>query len=498
MKSGHNKNKNLLRGAFLAASAAGILGWGHVMAAPLSAGPKIDPPQMTVLASAPATQGAQKLLKGAKGVVAADEPRAALAGKQILDRGGNAADAAAATYFALSVTYPNAAGLGGGGVCLYHNTETGVSESIDFLPRNPSAGGSVAVPGSVRGFAMLHARYGDADWAKVLEPAEILAAKGFPITRALAERVAANAEKIRADILLTEAYVLPSTLMKGSGDQVSHVALASTLALIRSQGATGFYLRSPGADLIAANKTAKGKVTKDDLRNYRAISAEPTRVSVDGRVILAPADRIGAGTLAAQVLPQIATEEAGKWEPTQGLSASKSALDKALSNFGVSTAMPDDFGSTSFVAVGPDGDAVACSVTMNGPFGLGRSVKTAGFAMAPAPATSAEGLSAAFLMPTMVVSADGEKLYYAGAAAGGKKAMESAFYLASRLGSKRKATLSEIISPVPSSPTDTVNAFYCSDGWPERPRSCEISADPHGYGLTVQGGKASSGVLDFF
>ncbi len=498
MKSGHNKKKNLIQGFFLSTCAMGLMGFAQAIAAPLSPQPSVEAPNLAVLASAPATQGAQKLLKGAKGVVSADEPRAALAGKQVLDRGGNAADAAAATYFALSVTYPNAAGLGGGGVCLYHNTETGISESIDFLPRNPAGGGAVAVPGSVRGFALLHARYGDADWDTVLEPAEVLAAKGFPITRALAERVAANAEKVRADILLTDAYVLPSTLIKGSGDQVSHVALASTLALIRSQGASGFYLRSPGTDLVASNKSAKGKLTKEDLRNYRAISAEPTRVSVNGRVILAPSDRIGAGTLASQVLPQLAGNEAGKLEPAQGLSAAGSALDKALAGFGVSKAMPDDFGSTSFIAVGPDGDAVACSVTMNGPFGLGRSVKTAGFAMAPAPTTSAEGLSAAFLMPTMVISDDGETIYYAGAAAGGKQAIESAFYLASRFGAKRKAELSEVIAPIPSSPTDTVNAFYCSDGWPDRPRSCEVSADPHAYGLTVQGGKSSTGVLDFF
>ncbi len=498
MKSGYNKKKVLLRGAFCSAIALGMSLWSVGQAAPTISIPQLERAGLVKKVNAPATRGTHKLLRGAKGVVVADEPRAALAGSEVLDKGGNAADAAVATYFALSVTYPNAAGLGGGGVCLYHNTETGISESIDFLPRNPAGGGAVAVPGSVRGFALLHARYGDRDWDRIVEPAELLAAQGFPITRALAERVAANSKKIRGDAGLKDAFVLPSTLIKGPGDQLSNVALASTLALIRSQGATGFYLRSPGSDLVAANKNAKGKLTKEDLRSYRAISADPTRVSVDGRVILSPADRTGAGTLAGQVLPQLATGDAGKKDPGEGLAASKAALDKALAGYGVSKAMPDDFGSTSFVAVGPDGDAVACSVTMNGPFGLGKTVKTAGFAMAPAPASSAEGLSGAFLMPTMVVSEDGEEIFFVGAAAGGKNAMQSSFYLTSRLGAKRKAKLEEVIAPIPSSPTDTVNAFYCSDGFPERPKSCEISADPHGYGLTAQGGKASSGVLDFF
>lgn len=498
MKSGHNKKKITLKVAFFGACTVGLSLVLPANAGFLSLDRGDDAPGLIVKASAPATQGTQKMLRGAKGAIAADEPRAALAGKKLLDRGGNAADAAAATYFALAVTYPNAAGLGSGGVCLYHNTETGISESIDFLPRNPAAGGAVAIPGSVRGFAMLHARYGDSDWNKILEPAEVLAAQGFPISRALSERIEANAERIRADIGLSKAYVLPSTLLKRSGDEVSHVELASTLALIRSQGASGFYLRAPGTDFLAASKAAKGKITKEDLRSYKAISAEPIRTTVDGRTILAPADRIGAGTLASEVFPNLASSNFGKLEAAEGLSVVKTALDKALAGFGVSKAMPDDFGSTSFVAVGSDGDAVACSVTMNGPFGIGRSVKTAGFAMAPAPSNTAEGLSAAFLMPTMVISEDGEKLYFAGAAAGGRKAIEGGLYLAKRLSSKRKAKLGEVVSPIPSSPTDTVNSFYCGDGWPDSPRSCEISADPHAYGLTVQGGKSAGGVLDFF
>jgi len=72
------------------------------------------------------------------GAIVADEPTAALAARNILERGGNAADAATALYFALSVTYPAAAGLGGGGVCLARAGDKSTVESISFLARVPS------------------------------------------------------------------------------------------------------------------------------------------------------------------------------------------------------------------------------------------------------------------------------------------------------------------------------------------------------------------------
>lgn len=125
------------------------------------------------------------------GFVVADDPQAAEVGAGILEHGGNAADAAAATYLALSVTYPVAAGLGGGGVCGVHAQQ--VNETFDFESGEARGGGSYAVPGNVSGFARLQALYGRLPWQRVVSPAESLAAAGFHISQALADRLATSA-----------------------------------------------------------------------------------------------------------------------------------------------------------------------------------------------------------------------------------------------------------------------------------------------------------------
>ena len=131
------------------------------------------------------------LIEGFLGGVAADEPRAALIGRDVLSAGGSAADAATAVYFALAVTLPSSASLGGGGVCLVHDTPSARTEAIRFLARRPAdvppgTARPSAVPGNPRGFFALHSKYGVLRWEQVVAPAEGLARFGTPVSRALA------------------------------------------------------------------------------------------------------------------------------------------------------------------------------------------------------------------------------------------------------------------------------------------------------------------------
>src|ERR1700745_1146963 len=140
------------------------------------------------------------------GMVGGMEAIAADVGVSVLQKGGNAVDAAVAVGFALAVTHPFAGNLGGGGYMLIRLAD-GRSTFIDFRERAPEKASrdmyldakgeltkdsiegwrSSGVPGSVRGFEMALKKYVKRTWAEDMAPAVELAAKGFPVSYALAE-----------------------------------------------------------------------------------------------------------------------------------------------------------------------------------------------------------------------------------------------------------------------------------------------------------------------
>src|SRR4029077_8262282 len=119
-----------------------------------------------------------------------------------------------AMYFALSVTYPVAAGLGGGGICLVHDPASNRNEEFDFLARDSTGGGAFAVPGNVRGFAAMQAAYGLLPWRLVISSSESYAAAGFPISLALANRLNAAENVIRLDAGLAGEFMDESGRVK--------------------------------------------------------------------------------------------------------------------------------------------------------------------------------------------------------------------------------------------------------------------------------------------
>ncbi len=151
---------------------------------------------------------------GARALVVGDEPYAVQVGAQILKQGGSAADAATAMYFALSVTYPVAAGLGGGGICIVRDKTTSRTEEFDFLARDTAGGGAYAVPGNVRGFALMQSIYGALPWQRDVAPGEGYAAAGFVISRALADRIATAKDVIRLDAALAAEFLDESGAVK--------------------------------------------------------------------------------------------------------------------------------------------------------------------------------------------------------------------------------------------------------------------------------------------
>ena len=148
----------------------------------------------TFLGGQSGSNGPQRL-SGFIGGAVADEPRAALAAREVLALGGTAADAAVALGFTLAVTLPSRAGLGSNGACLAYGPSRngpaqGSPEAIVFVAAAPSApppntDRPAAAPMLARGLFALHARYGKQPFESLIAPAEQLARFGVPISRAL-------------------------------------------------------------------------------------------------------------------------------------------------------------------------------------------------------------------------------------------------------------------------------------------------------------------------
>lgn len=144
------------------------------------------------------------------GIVATAHPLASEVGLKILQQGGNAADAAIAVQLALAVVYPRAGNLGGGGFLVYRDT-LGEITTLDFREKAPlrahkdmfvdSTGNVIpllsqegilaaGIPGTVAGLIATHDKHGRLKpFSRLVEPAILLAEKGFRLTPAEAERL---------------------------------------------------------------------------------------------------------------------------------------------------------------------------------------------------------------------------------------------------------------------------------------------------------------------
>lgn len=414
------------------------------------------------------------------GFVLADEPTAALAARDVLESGGSAADAATALYFTLAVTHPAAAGLGGGGICLVHDAFEQKTESVEFLPRQASAGGPIAIPGNVRGFALLHARHGRQSWRSLLAAPERLAATGTPVSRAMARSLAPHTDMLRTRPELAVAFLSNSGMPLKELDVVEQIELASTLGLVRSRGVAALYGGEGVTSFSRAITEAGGTVSVEDLRNYRPIVADAIMVQSGDVEVYVPSSSVGAGTFASTVWQALQNVT-----PTDGTGAKRTAERTALT-LGAPGQIPDDLGSTGFVTVSAQGDAVACAVTMNGSMGAAITARGTGVILASTPDDRTRGLASAFLAPLLATSPGNDRLIFAGASGGGPAAVAGVQQvLRQSFGSQRQDISTAIHNATPNSSV-LVNALVCPLGLPRGFNACEIAVDPDGAGLGVE------------
>jgi gamma-glutamyltranspeptidase/glutathione hydrolase len=400
------------------------------------------------------------------GLAVADEPFAARAGAAVLARQGNAVDAVTTMFFALSATYPVAAGLGGGGICLVRDRSGAVRE-FDFLARAPHTGGAFAVPGAVKGFHAMQRRMGSLPWQSTVAPGEAFAATGFPISEALAGRLAANLPVIRLDASLAAEFLDQSGQPKPAGTVTRNSDLSETLAAVRLGEDDGFYKGPVAARIAAYSAAQQGGLTAGDLANYPAADGPARLMTLGAYSVALPGPRTGAGAFAAGLMNNL-SHAAGNAED-----AATQAVRQTLASFGV-TSLPPDLGATGFAALDAEGQAASCAVTMNGAFGAGRTAAGTGVVMAASP-SGETGIASAFLTPAIAADAGGVGL--AGAGAGGPDGTAAIAYALLKLAGGQPLGRAADLRGTGHAPRETVNAITCQNGL------CVALPDPGGKGL---------------
>ena len=401
------------------------------------------------------------------GMVVADEPLAAKTGASILGQGGSAADAVTAMFFALSATYPVAAGPGGGGLCLVRDAGGRVQE-VDFLARRANRGGPFAIPVAVRGFYDLQKAFGILPWQRVVSPGESYAATGFPISHALSLRIAAAQNMIRLDAALAAEFLDETGVPKPEGTVVANTALSQTLGTVRLSGADGFYQGAVASQLAAYSEQQGGVISTPELANTKSSMIAARSVALGAYTVTLPAVATGAGAFANTLLNSMT--QAG----IASDAAILTAMRQSLAAFGVST-LPPDLGATGFSALDAQGQAVACAVTLNGPFGSGHTAGATGVLLGASPAAPA-GISTAFLTPVLAGDSAGQ-VALAGTGTGGPNGSAAVLFALLKLAGGGQLNRASDLRTTGAAPYATVNVISCQGGY------CAPLSDPGASGL---------------
>jgi gamma-glutamyltranspeptidase / glutathione hydrolase len=268
-------------------------------------------PALTLPSAAPAQQALQERLveqstgipaaqvaTASHGMVVSQNEQATRIGQEVMEKGGNAVDAAVAVGFALAVTLPRAGNIGGGGFMLVHDASQKANVAIDYRETAPAAttadvflgadgeadpaksresGLGVGVPGTVAGLSFALRRFGSGKFtlAELVAPAVRLAREGIPVKDDLLDSLQRGQHRLArwpstARIFLTAGGALPA-----AGDKLVQPELAEVLEAIGREGPRAFYFGPVADKIVASVREAGGLMTRRDLESYAPIIRDP-------------------------------------------------------------------------------------------------------------------------------------------------------------------------------------------------------------------------------
>ena len=377
--------------------------------------------------------GKARVTNAAKAMVVSGSPIASDVGREILQQGGNAVDAAVAVGFALAVVHPEAGNIGGGGFMIIR-LHDGSVQALDYREMAPAGASrdmyraagedasvtghlSVGVPGAVAGLTEAHRRFGRLPFASVIGPAIRLANEGFVVDEYRSSSIGEDSARL---VLFpaSRATFLPNGRPPIPGTTFNQPELGATLEAIRDGGAAGFYGGWVADLMVAEMKRGDGIITHQDLASYRAIWRNPVEISYRGYTIYSMPPASSGGVTMGEILNIM--EAFGPLPPfgsatlmhreaeamrraftdrntylgdpgfvhnpvdrllskTYAAELQKQIGEKASVTPAFDPAAPGGSSTTHYSVVDADGNAVSCTTTLNNSYGSAVTVTGGGF-----------------------------------------------------------------------------------------------------------------------
>jgi len=232
------------------------------------------------------------------GMVASQDGEATRIGLDVLERGGNAVDAAVAIGFAMAVTVPKAGNIGGGGFMLVHLADRNKDTAIDYRETAPAAtsvdvflgpdqqadpaksrdsGLGVGVPGTVAGLSLALERFGSGKFtlAELVAPAVRLARDGIAITDDLFDSLQRARQRLAQWPSAARIFLKSDGTAPALGDKLRQPELADVLETIAREGPRAFYVGPVADKIVASVRQAGGLMARNDLENYAPVIRDP-------------------------------------------------------------------------------------------------------------------------------------------------------------------------------------------------------------------------------
>lgn len=298
------------------------------------------------------------------GMVSSQNQLATNIGVEILQKGGNAADASVAVGFALAVTLPRAGNLGGGGFLLLHDASKRENYAIDYretAPTGVTAGdfltdqgekdrtsplswAAAGVPGTVAGMHQLWRQFGSKklSWEALLEPSIALAEKGFRVNYDLAQILASKQKQLTQNDAAARYFYKADGSRYSQGDILKQPDLAWSLKQIAKHGPDAFYRGAIADKIVKDMEIHGGYIDKEDLASYEVKIKQPVLGEYRGHKIVAMPPPSSGGVTILGMLNILEQFPIGEW----GISAKSyhvmaEAMKFAFADRGTYMADPD-------------------------------------------------------------------------------------------------------------------------------------------------------------